>query len=435
MLAFPELIAAKRDGEKHAQADIERIVSDFTGGVVPDYQMSAWLMAVVLKGMDAEETVWLTDAMARSGKMLDLSHIAGVKTDKHSTGGVADTTTLIVAPVVAACGVAVAKMSGRGLGHTGGTLDKLESIPGFDVNLTSDRFVEQVARVGVAVMAQSPEIDPADKKIYALRDVTGTVPSVPLIVSSILSKKIAGGADAIVLDVKVGSGALLRTARQAEGLAHELTRVATALGKRVSVVITDMNQPLGLAVGNSLEVIEAVEVLSGGGPAELVAVSVELAGRMLVMAGAAHDVADGRTRAAGVIADGSGLEKMREWIGAQGGDAGIVDDVGRMPVAPLQRVVRAPQSGYVQSFDATLIGRAAMALGAGRETTDATIDPGAGLVMAVRIGDAVEVGQELCTLYSASEQRLDAGAERFAEAVSYSPDTPAQPLLIHGDKA
>jgi len=308
---FEELIERKRDGHAHTAEEIDRIVLGYTDGEMPDYQMAAWLMAAFLNGLDADETVWLTDAMVRSGRQVDLSSIPGVKVDKHSTGGVADTTTLVLAPMVAACGAPVAKMSGRGLGHTGGTLDKLEAIPGYSVELSPEAFVSQVRDVGVAVIAQSPDVDPADKKIYALRDVTATVPSIPLIVGSIISKKIAGGADAILLDVKVGSGAFMKSEQDARALAAELRRVGHVLGRDVVCVMSDMSQPLGMAVGNSLEVREAIETLRGEGPAELTDLCVALGAKMLVLARVCNDQAEGQQRCWSALADGTALSKFQ----------------------------------------------------------------------------------------------------------------------------
>ncbi len=358
MKTFEELIEVKRDGGEHCAKEIDRIVLGYAAGEMPEYQMAAWLMAAYLQGLSADETVWLTDAMVRSGRIIDLSAIPGVKVDKHSTGGVADTTTLVLGPIVAACGVPVAKMSGRGLGHTGGTLDKLESIPGMRIELSAEEFLGQVADVGLAVIAQSPDIDPADKKMYALRDVTATVPSVPLIVGSIISKKIAGGADAILLDVKVGSGAFMKTEAEARHLAAELTRTGAALGREVVCVMSDMDQPLGMAVGNSLEVAEAIETLRGSGPAELTEVCLALAAKMLVLGAVAADEAEGRRLAAGAIESGEALAVTRRWIAAQGGDARIVDDLSLLPASTLSREVRASHREFVAGMDAEGIGRA-----------------------------------------------------------------------------
>ena len=327
--SFEELIERKRDGHEHTPEEIGRIVAGFTSGEMPDYQMSAWLMATTLRGLSADETIALTDAMVRSGGIVDLSAIEGVKVDKHSTGGVADTTTLVLAPLVAACGVPVAKMSGRGLGHTGGTLDKLESIPGFRVELSPEEFVAQVQRGGVAVIAQSPTSDPADKKIYALRDVTGTVPSVPLIVSSIISKKVAGGADAIVIDVKVGSGAFMKTEPEARQLAHELTAVGEALGRRVVCLMSDMDQPLGMAVGNALEVAEAIQTLRGDGPAELTELCLMFGAKILMLAGRVADESEALRVLGEAIARGRALQRFRDWVAEQGGDARVAGTGGR----------------------------------------------------------------------------------------------------------
>jgi len=418
--SIEEIIEIKRDGGRHAEAELRRLVAGYVAGDVPDYQMSAWLMAVVFRGLDHAETVWLTDAMARSGSIVDLSTIPGVKVDKHSTGGVGDKTTLALAPMVAACGVPVAKMSGRGLGHTGGTLDKLESIPGFSVMMEPEEFTRQVCEIGIAVIAQSPDIDPADKKIYSLRDVTGTVPSVPLIVSSIISKKVAGGADAIVLDVKVGSGAFMKTIEDARVLADELTRTGEALGKRVVTLLTDMDQPLGFAVGNALEVAEAFAVVRGEGPEDLMQECLALGSRMLVLAHVARDADDGRSQLMRAVESGRAAAKAREWVAAQGGDPSAVDDPSVLPRAPFTRVVSAHEHGWVAHYDAAAIGHAAMAMGAGRASLTDTIDPAAGLVLAAKVGDRVEDGAPLATLYAASEALLDAGEERFRNAIVMS---------------
>lgn len=418
--SIEEIIEIKRDGGRHAEAELRRLVAGYVAGDVPDYQMSAWLMAVVFRGLDHAETVWLTDAMARSGSIVDLSTIPGVKVDKHSTGGVGDKTTLALAPMVAACGVPVAKMSGRGLGHTGGTLDKLESIPGFSVMMEPEEFTRQVCEIGIAVIAQSPDIDPADKKIYSLRDVTGTVPSVPLIVSSIISKKVAGGADAIVLDVKVGSGAFMKTIEDARVLADELTRTGEALGKRVVTLLTDMDQPLGFAVGNALEVAEAFAVVRGEGPEDLMQECLALGSRMLVLAHVARDADDGRSQLMRAVESGRAAAKAREWVTAQGGDPSAVDDPSVLPHAAFTRVVSAHEHGWVAHYDAAAVGHAAMAMGAGRASLTDTVDPAAGLVLAAKVGDRVEDGAPLATLYAASEALLDAGEERFRNAIVMS---------------
>ena len=430
-LTFEELIERKRDGHEHTGEEMDRIIGGFTRGYMPDYQMSAWLMAALLRGLSAGETIAMTDAMVKSGDVVDLSAIPGIKVDKHSTGGVADTTTLVLAPLVAACGVPVAKMSGRGLGHTGGTLDKLESIPGFKIELTPEAFIEQVKRIGVAVIAQSPEIDPADKKIYALRDVTGTVPSIPLIVGSIISKKVAGGADAIVLDVKVGSGAFMKTETDARQLAHELTAVGEALGRKVVCVMSDMDQPLGMAVGNALEVAEAIQTLRGEGPAELTELCLAFGAKMLVLGGKAADEADALRQLGEAIATGAALQRFREWVAAQGGDPRVADDLTLLPTSPCSREVRATAPGWIARFDAEGVGRSAMLLGAGRAQVGDVIDPGAGLVLAVRVGDRVESGDLLCTMHANTEELLDAGEERFRRSVHLGQAPTAAPPLFH----
>jgi len=417
---FAELIEKKRDCREHSETEMQRIISGFTAGEVPDYQMSAWLMAVYLNGLSDSETVAMTKAMVESGSVVDLSSVPGITVDKHSTGGVADTTTLVVAPLVAACGVRVAKMSGRGLGHTGGTLDKLESIPGFSVEMSAEQFEMQVREVGIALMAQSPRIDPADKRIYALRDVTATVPSIPLIVGSIISKKIAGGADAILLDVKVGCGAFMKTEAQARTLALELVRVGGELGRQVVCIMSDMEQPLGMAVGNALEVQEAIEVLRGDGSPVLTELCLALGAKMLVMGGVAADEAAGRTCCEAAIHDGRGLEAFRRWITAQGGDQRVVDDTSLLPLSVCSREVRARDEGYIAGFDTEGVGRAAMLLGAGREAVDDVIDPGAGLRLAVRIGDMIAPDTLLCTMYAANEGLLDAGEARFRASLALS---------------
>ena len=431
MKTFEELIEIKRDHGTHTRAQIVEIVLGYTTGRIPDYQMSAWLMAVYLNGLDADETVWLTEAMVSSGEVIDLSAIPGIKVDKHSTGGVADTTTLVLAPLVAACGVPVAKMSGRGLGHTGGTLDKLESIPGFRVELSSEQFVAQVQRIGVAVIAQSPDIDPADKKLYALRDVTATVPSIPLIVGSIISKKIAGGASAIVLDVKVGSGAFMKNEEQARLLARELVRVGEAHGCKVHAFMTDMDQPLGNAIGNALEVREAMQVLRGAGPRDLKEVVLALGSEMLVMGEAAADAVEARTMLEDAIESGKALTTFKEWVRAQGGDPAIADDPELLPRALVTKVVRADRDGHIASFDAEGVGRAAMMLGAGRARKEDNVDPSAGIQLLRRVGDEVSEGEPLAMMYSSREGLVAIAEERFVGSIRWSDEPVEPPPLIH----
>lgn len=435
-MTFEELVEIKRDGHAHTAEQLQRIIGGYVSGEMPDYQMAAWLMAVFLRGMSADETVEMTRAMVDSGVQIDLSSIPGVKVDKHSTGGVADTATLVIAPLVAACGVPVAKMSGRGLGHTGGTLDKLESIPGFAIELSAERFEAQVREVGIAVIAQSPDVDPADKMIYALRDVTATVPSVPLIVGSIISKKVAGGADAILIDVKVGSGAFMKSLSEARVLASELVRVGEALGRRVACELTDMDQPLGMAVGNALEVAEAIGVLAGtSASSALEDVSIASSARLLVMAGAAPDLGQARDRVERALRDGSALAKMREWIEAQGGDPLAVDDPLRLPQARFIHEVRSRDAGFVRSFDTEGVGRCAMLLGAGRARKEDSVDPAAGVVLAVRVGDRVESGGLLATLHADDESLFREAAERFLRSVVIGIDAPMPPPLFLDDGA
>jgi pyrimidine-nucleoside phosphorylase len=425
-----ELIEIKRDGRRHTREEIAQLVNSYVAHSMPDYQMAAWMMAVLLRGLDHEETVWLTDAMAHSGSVMDLSSIPGIKVDKHSTGGVGDKTTLVLAPMVAACGAPIAKMSGRGLGHTGGTLDKLESIPGFRTGLTSEEFVAQVRSIGVAVIAQSPDIDPADKQMYALRDVTGTVPSVPLIVSSIISKKVAGGAHGVVLDVKVGSGAFMKDVEHARALAQELKRTGEALGLRVEVLLTDMDQPLGCAVGNALEVAEAIATLRDDGPEDLFQECLALGSRMLVLADVARDLDEGRSKLVYAVQSGAALEKFRAWVEAQGGDPRVADDLSLLPHAAFTREVVAHETGWVSHFDAECVGRSAMAMGAGRAHLDDAVDPAAGLVLHAKVGNHVEQGSSLATLHASRAELLDAGEERFRNALCMSATSVGQRDLV-----
>ena len=402
-----ELIAAKRDGARLTEAEIERLVGAFGSGELADYQMSALLMAVFFRGMDDAETVALTRAMLRSGDVLDLADVPGVKVDKHSTGGVGNKVSLCLAPLVAACGVPVPMVSGRGLGHTGGTLDKLEAIPGFTVTLDTDAFRRIVRDVGACMIGQTERIAPADKRIYALRDVTATVESIPLIVASILSKKLAEGIDALVLDVKVGRGAFMKTEAAARALAEALVRVGTAAGKRVVALLTDMSAPLGRTVGNAIETREAIEVLHGRGPADLVECTLALGSEMLRLGGAAASDAEARERMGAAIASGRAIEVMERMVAAQGGDARVVQAPERLLLAPEAVDVVAPRGGLVTGIDALEIGLAGVALGAGRTRADQRVDPGVGMEPAVARGDRVEEGQRLARIFV----RSVAGAE------------------------
>lgn len=395
-----DLITKKRDGGELTKEEIQYIIQAYTEGSVPDYQVSALMMAIYFQGMTEAESNELTMAMVHSGEVIDLSPIQGIKVDKHSTGGVGDTTTLILAPLVAAAGASVAKMSGRGLGHTGGTLDKLEAIPGFHIELTEEQFIEQVNHDGIAVIGQSGNLTPADKKLYALRDVTGTVESIPLIASSIMSKKIAAGADAIVLDVKTGAGAFMKTEEDAEALAHAMVKIGNGVGRRTMAVISDMSQPLGFAIGNALEVKEAIATLKGEGPKDLTDLVLTLGSQMLVLAEKAQDLAEARAKLEAVIANGQAIEKFKTFIADQGGDPTIVDQPDLLPGAAYVIEVPAWQDGVITEEVANELGLAAMKLGAGRATKDDVIDLGVGLVLHKKVGDAVTKGESLVSIYS-----------------------------------
>jgi pyrimidine-nucleoside phosphorylase/thymidine phosphorylase len=427
-----ELIHAKRDGGAIPPAELAALVDGFTKGEVPDYQMAAFCMAVFFRGMDDGEVRALTDAMLRSGDVLDLSDIPGAKVDKHSTGGVGDKVSLALAPLAAACGVKVPMISGRGLGHTGGTLDKLEAIPGFRVDLPVDRFRALVRDVGACLAGQTARLAPADRKLYALRDVTATVESIPLIASSIMSKKLAEGIDALVLDVKVGSGAFMKRRDDARALARTLAAIGRGMGKKVSALLTAMDQPLGRAVGNALEVVETIELLRGGGPADLREVTVELTAEMLVLGGAAADRAAARGKVAAAIADGRGLAKLEEIVAAQGGDAAAIREPARLPRAARTYDVPAPEDGVVAGIDAEAIGLAAVALGAGRARIEDRVDPAVGIVVHVKVGDRVARGEPLCTVHEGerSEAR-DRVSARLRAAWRIGPAAPpAAPLVL-----
>jgi pyrimidine-nucleoside phosphorylase/thymidine phosphorylase len=427
-----EIIHAKRDGAPIPAAEIAALVDGFTRGDVPDYQMAAFCMAVFFRGMDEAEVGALTEAMLRSGDVLDLSDVPGAKVDKHSTGGVGDKVSLALAPLGAACGVKVPMISGRGLGHTGGTLDKLEAIPGFRVDLPVDRFRALVREVGACLVGQTARLAPADRKLYALRDVTATVESIPLIAASIMSKKLAEGIDALVLDVKVGSGAFMKRLEDARVLARTLAGIGRGMGKRVSAILTAMDQPLGSAVGNALEVVEIVELLRGGGPADLREVTVELTAELLVLGGAAAGPEEARARVARAIADGSGLAKLEEIVRAQGGDAAAVRDPGRLPRAPRTYDVPAPRGGHVVAVDAEAIGLVAVSLGAGRARLEDRVDPAVGLVVHRKLGDRVERGEPLCTVHEGdrSAPRAPTSARLAAAWSIGAAPPPPRPLIL-----
>jgi pyrimidine-nucleoside phosphorylase len=426
-----DVILKKRDGGTLSRDEIRFFVSGVTTGELPDYQASALLMAVLLRGMSADETAWLTDAMVHSGLRLDLSDIPGVKVDKHSTGGVGDKTSLVLAPLAAACGVPVPMMSGRGLGHTGGTLDKLESIPGFRVNLSLDEMRVALLRAGCVMIGQTAQIAPADRKLYALRDVTGTVESIPLISASIMSKKIAEGIDALVLDVKTGSGAFMKTESDSRRLAESLVAIGNASGVKSEAIITRMDSPLGCAVGNGLEVVECLEVLKGGGPADLVDLSVELAARMLVLGGVAGNRSEAERKVRGAITSGAGLERFRRIIEQQGGDPHVVDDYRRIAAAPERDVVRAPRPGFLTGLDAALVGRASVALGAGRDRVEDSIDHAAGIMVVAKPGVELRAGDPVLELHYRDRARLRVATDLAARAIKIEDNQPiVEPLVV-----
>ncbi len=418
------MIREKRDGRELSDEAIRFIVRGASDGSIPDYQLAAWLMAVRLNGMNEQETKTLTLAMAASGRQLDLSSIPGRKVDKHSTGGVGDKATLVVAPLVAAAGIPVAKLSGRALGHSGGTLDKLEAIPGFNVDLGIDQFIDQVRRIGIAIAGQTSDMVPADKVFYALRDATATVDSVPLIASSVMSKKLAAGADAIVLDVKCGRGAFVATLEEAEALARALVAIGANAGRETVAYITDMEQPLGRAVGNALEVREAIETLSGRGPDDLQALSIRLGTEMLRVAGAPE------TDLRRLLADGAALRKFAQLIDAQSGDPQVVNDQSRLPTAAVQRPVVADEGGQVAAIDALEIGLTAKSLGAGRDRKDAAIDLAVGIVLDKKVGDGVQRGEPLATVHAQSDEAARQVASRVAAAFKIAASARPRRILL-----
>ena len=415
---FVDCIIKKRNGGKLTKEEIAFFIRGVTEGTLPDYQISALLMAIFFKGMDAEETAQLTMEMAHSGGMFDLSALEGCKVDKHSTGGVADTTTLILAPLVASVGVPVVKMSGRGLGFSGGTIDKLESIPGFRVDVTEAEALRFAKESGIVLMSQTEDLTPADKKLYALRDVTGTVDSIPLIAASIMSKKIAAGADGIVLDVKCGSGAFMKDLEHAEQLAGIMADMGRHVGRRVTAVISSMEQPLGMYIGNSLEVIEAIEVLKGNVGGDLLEVSLTLGAHMLLLAGKAKTEAEGKALLLANIKNGKGLAKFRELLAQQGGDVRVIDDGSLLPLAKEKWEVKAAQSGYLTHMDTAVIGRASQETGAGRMRKGQPLDFGAGIVMKKRLGEAVAAGEPLAVVYSKSMEQCRSAAAFLQKAIT-----------------
>lgn len=425
-----DIIEKKRDGYPLTKEEIQFFIDGYVKGDIPDYQASAFTMAVYFKGMNEEETSYLTDAMMHSGDIIDLSGIEGIKVDKHSTGGVGDKTSLAVGPLVAACGGKVAKMSGRGLGHTGGTLDKLESIPGVRILRTSEEFVKQVNDIGIAIVGQTAQIDPADKKLYALRDVTATVESIPLIASSIMSKKLASGSNAILLDVKFGSGAFMKTKERARELAKEMVKIGKLLGRDTRAILTDMDQPLGLAVGNALEVKEAIDTLKGNGPRDFVELCIGAGATMLTQAKLAPNVLVGRAMIEKAIEDGSGLAKLRQLIEAQNGDPTYIDDPSKFPLAKYIEPIYSESEGYVRHIDSLGIGVGAMKLGAGREKMDDTIVMSAGIVLNKKVGDKVNKGDILCYCHTDKEDR-QAIYKDIHDCFVLSPDFVARPPIIH----
>lgn len=423
-MRMTDLIEKKRDGKPLATDEITYMIAGYTAGDIPDYQMSAMLMAIVLRGMDRRETLDLTMAMMRSGDTLDLSSISGVKADKHSTGGVGDKTSLALLPMVAARGVRMAKMSGRGLGHTGGTIDKLESFPGFNTALPMDKFLKNVETVGFAIAGQSGDLDPADKKLYALRDVTGTVPAIPLIVSSIMSKKLAAGADVIVLDVKCGSGSFMKTEADARELATEMVEIGKLAGRKTVACITDMDEPLGDAVGNALEVKEAIALLRGDFAGNLLELCLTLGSCILTGSGAFGSDEAARASLEAGIKDGSALAKLAEFVGAQGGDSRAVYDISLLPQAPVRIEVPSPHLGYVNQIDAEAVGEVSMHLGGGRVTKESVIDLSVGLVLHKKVGDYVNRGESLATIHAANAQTAAEAAGLLAGCYAVSAEKP-----------
>lgn len=425
-----DIIVKKRNGGTLSETEIRDLVAGYTAGEIPDYQMSAFLMAVYFQGMTDEETAVLTDAMARSGDMMDLSEIPGIKVDKHSTGGVGDKTTLVVAPIVAACGCHVVKMSGRGLGHTGGTVDKMESIPGMRVELSHEEFLRVAKETGLAVTGQSGNMTPADKKLYALRDVTGTVESIPLIASSIMSKKLAAGSNCILLDVKTGSGAFMKTLEDSVKLAEKMVAIGARNGRSTAALVTNMDIPLGNQIGNALEVEEAVRTLKGRGPGDLTEVCLSLAAEMLVLGGRGSRE-ECRKMAEQAIASGKALERLAAMVHGQGGDEECIFHPEKLGRASYSAEVKAPADGYITAMDTTGIGIAAMMLGAGRETKESRLDYLAGIILEKKTGDRVQAGETIARLLSCDETRISGAGQRFLEAVQITDEKPSEEKIIY----
>ncbi len=425
-----DVIMKKRSGGILTTEEIDFFIEGYTKGEIPDYQVSALMMAVYFQGMNEAETLALTMAMAKSGDMLDLSEIEGIKVDKHSTGGVGDKTSLSLTPMAAACGIPVAKMSGRGLGHTGGTIDKLESFEGFSTGITREQFVKNVNTIGISIMGQTADLAPADKKLYALRDVTATVDNMSLIASSIMSKKLAAGADAIVLDVKTGSGAFMQKEEDSVALAEEMVKIGNNAGRNTIAVVSDMDQPLGFAVGNALEVKEAIATLRGEGPEDFVELCMALGSQMLIAGGKAKDDAEAKDMLKKVIEDGSALAKLAEFVEAQGGNAEAVYDVSKLPQADIVEAVAAPESGYISRIACAEVGICSLILGGGRETKESEIDLAVGIVLTKKVGDRVEKGETIAYIHANDHKKLEAAKERFLQAYTFSNEEPAKSVMI-----
>ena len=425
-----DLILKKRQGNTLTKEEIQWMIREYTDGKIPDYQMSAMMMAVCFQGLDKEETYELTMAMAQSGEMLDLSGIEGVKVDKHSTGGVGDKTSLALTPIVASLGIPVAKMSGRGLGHTGGTIDKLESIPGFSTQLTDEQFEEQVNSIGVSIMGQTKDLAPADKLLYALRDVTATVDQISLIASSIMSKKLAAGADAILLDVKTGSGAFMKEESEAVKLAQEMVDIGKSAGRKMTAVITNMDEPLGMAVGNILEVKDAIDTLKGNGPKDFTELVETLASHMLILGGIAEKFDEALSMVRGAVRDGKALDKFKQFVSAQGGDTRYIDHPELFEQAHIIEEIRSEQDGFVERINAQEIGICSLILGGGRETKDSQIDPAVGLVFSKKVADPVKKGDLLATIYGNDEEKVKQAVKHFKENFHIAKDQPEKPQMI-----